>query len=45
MSSDLPEQHAAEIVMHVLEVAARPIEPSINSFGAPAGSQNANARL
>lgn len=38
-------QHAAEIVMHVLEVAARPIEPAINSFGAAAGSQNANARL
>ena len=39
------EQHAAEIMMHVLEVAARPIEPDINPFGAAAGGQNANARL
>ena len=38
-------QHAVEIVMHVLEAAARPIEPEINPFGAAAGSQNANARL
>jgi hypothetical protein len=38
-------QHAVEIVMHVLEAAARPIEPEVNPFGAAAGSQNANARL
>lgn len=34
------EQHAAEIVVHVLEAAARPIE-----HDAAVGGQNANARL
>lgn len=39
------ERHAVEIVMHVLEAAARPIESDISPFDAPAGGQNANARL
>lgn len=34
------EQHATEIVAHVLEAASRPIE-----FDAAVGGQNANARL
>lgn len=38
-------QHAVEIVMHVLEAAARPIEPEVNPVGRETGSQNANARL
>ena len=38
-------QHAVEIVMHILEAAARPIKPDISPFGAPADGQNANARL
>jgi hypothetical protein len=39
------EQHAVEIVLHVLETAARPIHPDITPLGAATGSQNANARL
>ena len=30
------EQHAVEIMMHVLEAAVRPIETDINQLGAPA---------
>ncbi len=32
------EQHAVEIMMHVLEAAVRPIETDINQLGAPAAS-------
>ena len=39
------EQHAVEILLHVLEAATRPVEPEVNPFDRAAGSQNANARL